>query len=55
MVGSGPFHEWFVHLVPRPRLRTALQVPLRTGRDVDVRLNWKEQPMRPSLTGKVWR
>jgi hypothetical protein len=25
------------------------------GRHIDVRPNWKEQPPRPSLTGKVWR
>jgi hypothetical protein len=24
-------------------------------RNVDVRPNWKEQPSRPSLTGKQWR
>ena len=25
------------------------------GRHIDVRPNWKEQPERPSLTGKEWR
>jgi hypothetical protein len=25
------------------------------GRHIDVRPNWKEQPERPSLTGKQWR
>ena len=25
------------------------------GRHIDVRPNWKEQPMRSSLVGKVWR
>jgi hypothetical protein len=25
------------------------------GRNVDVRPNWKEQPMGESLTGKQWR
>ena len=25
------------------------------GKDVDVRPNWKEQPVQISLTGKVWR
>ena len=25
------------------------------GRHIDVRPNWKEQPPRPSLTGKGWR
>jgi hypothetical protein len=25
------------------------------GRHIDVRPNWKEQPTRPSLTGKQWR
>jgi hypothetical protein len=25
------------------------------GRHIDVRPNWKEQPPRPSLTGKEWR
>ena len=25
------------------------------GKDVDVRPNWKEQPVQMSLTGKVWR
>ena len=25
------------------------------GRHIDVRPNWKEQPPRESLTGKVWR
>ena len=25
------------------------------GNKIDVRPNWKEQPARPSLTGKVWR
>jgi hypothetical protein len=25
------------------------------GRHIDVRLNWKEQPAQPSLTGKQWR
>jgi hypothetical protein len=25
------------------------------GRHIDVRPNWKEQPERSSLTGKVWR
>jgi hypothetical protein len=27
----------------------------RRGRHIDVRPNWKEQPPRPSLTGKEWR
>jgi hypothetical protein len=25
------------------------------GRQIDVRPNWKEQPERPSLTGKQWQ
>jgi hypothetical protein len=25
------------------------------GRHIDVRPNWKEQPTRESLRGKVWR
>jgi hypothetical protein len=25
------------------------------GQNIDVRPNWKEQSLRPSLTGKVWR
>ena len=25
------------------------------GRHIDVRPNWKEQPLQISLTGKVWR
>jgi hypothetical protein len=25
------------------------------GNKIDVRPDWKEQPARPSLTGKVWR
>jgi hypothetical protein len=25
------------------------------GRHIDVRPNWKEQPPRPSLTGREWR
>jgi hypothetical protein len=25
------------------------------GRHIDVRPNWKEQPPRESMTGKVWR
>jgi hypothetical protein len=25
------------------------------GKNVDVRPNWKEQPVQMSLTGKVWR
>jgi hypothetical protein len=25
------------------------------GNKIDVRPNWKEQPPRESLTGKVWR
>jgi hypothetical protein len=25
------------------------------GRHIDVRPNWKEQPSKPSLTGKQWR
>ena len=25
------------------------------SRNVDVRPNWKEQPARPSVTGKEWR
>jgi hypothetical protein len=25
------------------------------GRHIDVRPNWKEQPERPSLSGKQWR
>jgi len=25
------------------------------GRHIDVRPNWKEQPMQPSLTGKEWQ
>jgi hypothetical protein len=41
--------------VPLFRSRvTCAKCGARGGR-IDVRPNWKEQPARPSLTGKVWR
>jgi hypothetical protein len=30
-------------------------VRLEVRKRVEVRPNWKEQPVQPSLTGKVWR
>ena len=38
-----------------PSFRRRVKCGKCGGRDVDVRPNWKEQPMGESLTGKVWR
>jgi hypothetical protein len=38
-----------------PSFRPRMKCSKCGGRNVDVRPNWKEQPTRPSLTGKQWQ
>jgi hypothetical protein len=37
-----------------PSFRPRMKCGKRGGKNIDVRPNWKEQPTRPSLTGKQW-
>jgi hypothetical protein len=38
-----------------PSFRPCMKCVKCGGRNVDMRPNWKEQPVQPSLTGKQWR